>query len=274
MSGYGHSGPRRAWTSMNMNLQAYTGLMLTTGAEGDPPTSISNSWNDYIGGLHATIAILQALTDRAVSGKGRNVDLAQFEASVATLGPLVMASAVSGKPPRRWGNRSDSAAPQGVYPCAGEDEWCALSVETNEQWRGLAGVIGQPGLAEDPRFASAAGRMRHHDTIDELIGVWTRELPKEEVEGRLKQAGVPAERMRRAKEVVESSDAGHVYRPIPTDRPRVPLAATLPFTFSASAITDVEAPDQLGGHTRDVLSDWLGMSDAEIDELDAKGALV
>src|ERR1019366_6005607 len=52
LSGYGHTGPRSAWTSMNMNLQAFTGLMLTTGSEGDPPTSISNSWNDYIGGLH------------------------------------------------------------------------------------------------------------------------------------------------------------------------------------------------------------------------------
>ena len=61
MSGYGHDGPRRDWTSMNMNLQGYSGLMMVTGAEGDPPTAISNSWNDYIGGLHACFAILQAL---------------------------------------------------------------------------------------------------------------------------------------------------------------------------------------------------------------------
>ena len=46
MSGYGHDGPRRDWTSMNMNLQGYSGLMMVTGAEGDPPTAISNSWND------------------------------------------------------------------------------------------------------------------------------------------------------------------------------------------------------------------------------------
>lgn len=274
MSGYGHTGPRRTWTSMNMNLQAYTGLMLTTGAEGDPPTSISNSWNDYIGGLHAAIAALQALADRAETGRGRNIDLAQFEGSVATLGPLVMASAVTGLPPRRWGNRSSRAAPQGVYPCAGEDEWCALSVETAEQWRGLAGAIGHATLADDPRFASPAGRVRHHDEIDEAIAAWTRELPNTEVELRLQQAGVPAERMRRAKDVVDSSDSGHVYRPVPSDRPRPPLAATLPFTFSRSPVAPVEAPDQLGGHTREALHDWLGMPDAEIDELDRQGALV
>ena len=55
MSGYGHDGPRCDWTSMNMNLQGYSGLMMVTGAEGDPPTAISNSWNDYIGGLHASL---------------------------------------------------------------------------------------------------------------------------------------------------------------------------------------------------------------------------
>src|SRR4029453_18644830 len=81
MSGYGHNGPRRDWTSMNMNLQGYSGLMMVTGAEGDPPTAISNSWNDYIGGLHACFAILQAVYARANSGKGARIDLSQFECS-------------------------------------------------------------------------------------------------------------------------------------------------------------------------------------------------
>jgi crotonobetainyl-CoA:carnitine CoA-transferase CaiB-like acyl-CoA transferase len=274
MSGYGHTGPRHAWTSMNTNLQAYTGLMLTTGNEGDPPTLISNSWNDYIGGLHASIAVLQALVDRTESGHGRNIDLAQFEGSVSTLGPLVMASAVSGKAPSRRGNRSTSAAPQGVYPCAGQDEWCAISVETSEQWRGLARAIGQEALAADPRFATTSARLQHQDEIDAAIAAWTRELSPREVEDRLNQAGVPSERMRRAKDFVESPDTGQVYRPVPGDRPQPVLAATLPFRFSKSTIAEVEAPDRLGGHTREALVDWLGMSEAEIDELDGQGALV
>src|SRR5689334_18899005 len=70
MSGYGHDGPRRSWTSMNLNLQAYSGLMLATGREGEPPTTISNSWNDYIGGLHACFAVLDALAARVRTGQG------------------------------------------------------------------------------------------------------------------------------------------------------------------------------------------------------------
>jgi crotonobetainyl-CoA:carnitine CoA-transferase CaiB-like acyl-CoA transferase len=274
MSGYGHTGPRAEWTSMNMNLQAYTGLMLTTGADGDQPTAISNSWNDYIGGLHATIAILYALEERHESGRGRNIDLSQFECSVATLGPLLLAAAASGCPPKRTGNRSSRNAPQGVYPCAGQDEWCAISTVVDSDWYGLMEAMDRLDLEHDPRFATALGRMRNHDAVDEIITAWTRELSSEEVEARLKEYLVPAARMRRAEAVIKGPDSGHVYRPVPGSGDPPVLAATLPFAFSASAISPIGAPSQLGEHTHAALRDWLHLSDAEIDALERARALV
>jgi benzylsuccinate CoA-transferase BbsF subunit len=274
LSGYGHTGPRNAWTSMNLNLQAFTGLMMTTGSEGDPPTSISNSWNDYLGGLHGVIAILHALAERAQSGRGRNIDLSQFECSVATLGPLLMASAVSGTAPKRWGNRSSKHAPQGVYPCSGNDEWCALTVETDEQWRALARAIGAPELANDPGLADPAGRMRRHDELDAVIGAWTSRHSKVDAERVLQAAGVPAERMRRIPEVVNSSDSGRVYHPVPDERAKPVLACSVPFTFSRSTIGPVGVPCRLGEHNAEVLLDWLGIADDEIDALERNGALV
>jgi benzylsuccinate CoA-transferase BbsF subunit len=261
LSGYGHTGPRSTWTSMNMNLQANTGLMMTTGAEGDPPTAISNSWNDYIGGLHGIIAVLTALTERADTGRGRNIDLSQFECSVATVGALLMSSAVSGRPPKRWGNRSSSAAPHGAYLCAGNDEWCVIAVETDEQWRSLAKAIG---LANEERFATAVGRMRHHDEIDAAIAAWTRERPNTAAEQLLQAAGVPAERMRRVDDVVKSPDSGGAYRPVPGERPKPLVAPSVPFSFSVSSVEPLGAPCNLGEHNADVLRDWLGMDAAEI----------
>src|SRR5215468_10586861 len=79
MSGYGHNGPRKNWTSMNSNLQAYSGLMMVTETESQPPVAISNSWMDYVGGLHGCFSVLQALMERRKSGRGRYIDLAQFE---------------------------------------------------------------------------------------------------------------------------------------------------------------------------------------------------
>src|SRR4029450_892463 len=182
MSGYGHDGPRRDWTSMNMNLQGYSGLMMVTGAEGDPPTAISNSWNDYIGGLHACFAILQALDGRETSGKGTLIDLSQFECSVAMIGPLLTGSAVNRTAPLRQGNRSAILAPQGVYRCAGMDEWCAISVETDEQWKALTKAMGQADWGSDRRFAAVSGRILHHDEIDRKIEAWTQSFPNTEVE--------------------------------------------------------------------------------------------
>ncbi|HEY3118003.1 MAG TPA: CoA transferase, partial [Chloroflexota bacterium] len=273
MSGYGHSGPRRDWTSMNMNLQAYSGLMMTTGSEGDPPTSIANSWNDYIGGLHASFEILEALAERVETGRGKNIDLAQFESSMGTIGPLLLAGAVNHEPPARLGNRSTTNAPQGCYPCAGDDEWCTVSVQTDEQWRGLAQAIAKPSLANDPRFTSAVGRLRHHDEIDAEISAWTRLLPPLEAEHRLKAAGVPADRMRRAEAVVTQPDTGHVYAELETNLGRPTLVAVLPYSFSDSAMAKPEPVPELGAHNRSALQSWLKLSDAEIDTLEAEGAL-
>jgi len=271
LSGYGHTGPRSSWTSMNMNLQAYTGLMLTTGSEGDQPTCISNSWNDYIGGIHGVMAVLHALAERIDTGRGRMLDMSQFECSVSTLGPLLMASAISGKASKRMGNRSTNAAPQGVYRCAGDDEWIAISVQTDAQWKTLVKVIGKPALAQDARLASTVGRMRLHDELDAVIGAWTRDQTKEDVEAQLQQAGVPAERMRRAQDVINSSDAGKVYLPVPGSKA---LAATCPFSFGKTSLAAITPPSLLGEHTRAALRDWLCMNDAEIDALDKARALI
>jgi crotonobetainyl-CoA:carnitine CoA-transferase CaiB-like acyl-CoA transferase len=268
MSGYGHNGPRRDWTSMNMNLQGYSGLMMVSGAEGDPPTAISNSWNDYIGGLHACFAILQAIDQRSATGRGHLIDLSQFECSAAMIGSLLLSSAVNGTVPARNGNRSDRCAPQGVYPCAGTDSWCALSVETDEEWLALANLIGQAPCAADPRFATASGRLQHHDEIDEKISTWSRRHSSNEVEERLRAAGVTAERVRRIDEVVDSADSAAVF-PMMAER-RVGSMRTTALPFSLSFV-DLPAPfsaPSLGEHSSEVLRAWLNCTDGEITELE------
>jgi crotonobetainyl-CoA:carnitine CoA-transferase CaiB-like acyl-CoA transferase len=284
MSGYGHVGPRRSWTSMNLNLQAYSGLMMATGREGDPPTTISNSWNDYIGGLHACFAVLDALAARVRTGQGCHLDLSQFECGVATLGPLLLASAVNGQAPPRQGNRSPLAAPQGVYRCAdgasppaargaARDEWCAISVQDDAQWGALVHALGDPAWAHDARFSTLAGRQRHHDEIDARLSAWTRELEPREVERRLRAAGVPARRMRRIQEIVDAPDAASVFHPLEDPPGWQMLVTGLPFTFGRSALAPAKPAPHLGEHTRAVLAEWAGFTDAEITALEAQGVL-
>jgi benzylsuccinate CoA-transferase BbsF subunit len=273
MSGYGHDGPRRDWTSMNMNLQGYSGLMTVSGAEGDPPTAISNSWNDYVGGLHACFAILQAIDERRDSAKGRRIDLSQFECSASMIGSLLLSSAVTGKVPPRRGNRSDRFAPQGVYPCAGGDEWCALSVQIDEQWRALAKLIGQESWAADHRLETLAVRFESHDEIDRGIAAWTEQLSSQQVEFRLHAAGISAERVRRIDEVVDAPDGASVFVRVPERRAGSMLTTKLPFSLSFVDLPEPRSAPGLGEHSAEVLRAWLSCSDGEVHELEARGVL-
>ena len=259
MSAYGHTGPHRNWTGMNVTLQACSGLMLATGAPGDPPIGISNSWNDYIGGLHTAVAILGALSKRAETGRGCHLDMSQFECSVAMIGSLVLASAVNGALPARRGNRSTSAAPQGCYRCAGDDQWCAISVQSDDQWQALLSELGDkaPQLRA-PRFATLAGRIEHHDEIDAVLESWTRTHPRADVERRLALRGVPAAAMRRGNEIAEIEEWRQVLRPLAGWDTK---SVGLPFTFRGGARVDAVAAPRLGEHGREVMREWLNLDE-------------
>lgn len=274
MSGYGHTGPRSDWTSMNMNLQGYSGLMTVTGREGDPPTAISNSWNDYVGGLHACFAVQQALAERNTTNQGARLDLSQFECSASMIGPLLLASAASGTVPPRMGNRSHKVAPQGVYRCAGQDQWCAISVQNDEQWQALIHAIDDATWGSEPRFAAMHGRQQHHAEIDQHIETWTRTLPHKEVEARLKRNGVCAERVRRIDDLMNDSAGATVFRKMNEPRVGTMLTTGLPFNYSTGPLPEPRTAPSLGEHTEEVLRAWLKLSDHEIRALQEQGALV
>jgi crotonobetainyl-CoA:carnitine CoA-transferase CaiB-like acyl-CoA transferase len=263
MSGYGHTGPRRAWTSMNVNLQAHCGLMMATGAEGDPPIGISNSWNDYMAGLHAALAIIGALAERERTGRGRHLDVSQFEACVATLGSLVLASSVTGIAPERPGNRSEDAAPQGCYPCAGTDEWCALSVRSDDEWRSLATeLLADIPLLGDARFARLADRRAAHAEIDAALSAWSRQFAAAVIEARLKSVGLHAESVRRADSMIETAEWQSLLRPMEDPPGHEAKVVGLPFAFGLSAAVKPVAASRIGEDTEAVLRDWLGITSA------------
>src|SRR5262249_2775786 len=93
-----------------------------------------------------------------------------------------------------FGNRSQEApaAPHGVYRCAGEDRWCAITVFTEEEWQAFCHIVDNPVLTNDSRFSTLDNRLAHHDTLDRLVEEWTRRHSPEEVMTLLQQVGVPA----------------------------------------------------------------------------------
>lgn len=271
MSGYGHDGPRRGWRSMNANLQAYSGMMTATGIGDEPPVSVTNSWMDYIGALHGAFAIVDALGKRAKSGVGRYIDLAQFEAGVSTLGPTLLAGIADRRNPGRLGNRSPSAAPQGVYRCNGTDNWCVISVESDEQWPSFVAAIGSPEWAVGPRFVTLAGRQAGHDKLDMHIEGWTATRSAVDVERLLRAAGVTAQHMVRVDEILEEvgKDGPFHFE----QGPRGPVLHTgLPFSFVPREPKRFGGAPTQGEHNQSAVAEWLGLDRAAIANYEAKGA--
>lgn len=269
MSGYGSEGPRAKWTSMNSTLQAHSGSMMANDRDGNPPVSISNSWLDYMGGYHGCLSVLEGLAGRTADRGGRYVDLSQFECGVAMLGPNLIAGIANGAAPARMGNRSEHAVPQGCYRCAGEDQWCAISIENDDEWQALC-TVG--GFALEPRFASSLGRLRHADEIDAKITSWTKTLPAFEVAGMLQAANVSAEAMRTAKDVVSDAGNGSVLLKQKVLEQSV-LVSRQPFSFIPREDAPLGPPARLGEHTDEGLRDWLALTAPQIQQLQSAGAL-
>jgi benzylsuccinate CoA-transferase BbsF subunit len=192
LPGFGAEGPYRDYVSYGPNIMSVSGLTHLTGYPDGPPSGVTFGYGDYVGGINGVVAILAAVYYRDQTGLGQYVNLAQFEAAVAFLGPAVLETTATGREPNRQGNRHPDAAPHGVYPCAGEDRWCAIAVTSDDQWRIFAGVLGRPELAADARFATLAARKAHEAEIDALIADWTRPQAAEDVMTACQSAGVAA----------------------------------------------------------------------------------
>lgn len=190
-SGYGQTGPWANYGAIALSLEPTTGVSSLTGYQDGPPLR----WNwltDFPTAMMAVFAVLGALRHRRLTGEGQWIDLCMYEVGVSLIGPEVMQYTVNGRLPQRRGNRHPAFAPQGCYPCAGDDRWVAISVRSDDEWRTLCSAIAQPALADDPRFRSAPDRHAHHDDIDDILATWTREHAPDDVMHTLQAAGVPA----------------------------------------------------------------------------------
>jgi benzylsuccinate CoA-transferase BbsF subunit len=255
------------------NQAPLVGLDALTGYPDQEPAGIASiAPPDYFAGLHAFAAVLTGLEHRDRTGEGSFIDIAQFETTVSSLGPFLLDHALSDRTADRSGNRLEWLAPQGCYPCIGDDRWVAITVGDDDQWSALAGMIG--GAASDSRFGSLAERVARHDELDELIGAWTSIRTATEAAHQLQDAGVPAYEVHDIVGVLHDEQV--------RDRRWFQLVGSLRFpdgdVFSGHPIHLSETPGRwwqagpsMGQDTVEVLTKRAGLSVDEVDALLASG---
>jgi crotonobetainyl-CoA:carnitine CoA-transferase CaiB-like acyl-CoA transferase len=189
------------------------------------------------------------------------------------MGYALMEQAMNGRLPERIGNRSHWYAPQGCYPCSGDDAWLVITVRNDAEWEAFSNATGHPEWIQDPRFADVLARFRHHDALDEAISSWTREQDSTEAMHRLQEAGVIAAAVLSPKQVLFDSHLKERGYFDVIEQPGVgkkPIPKQLGAHFSAFSI-DCDAPaPKLGEHNREVLQDLLGLTDDEIAALEER----
>jgi crotonobetainyl-CoA:carnitine CoA-transferase CaiB-like acyl-CoA transferase len=276
MAAFGQTGPERERPGYGPVMEQLSGLAHLTGfGDGIPRMAIGFAYGDPVAATAAAAAACAALVQRRRTGRGQHIDLAQFEILIAMLGEAFAEWSLTGREPSQTGNGREGCAPHGAYPCAGDDEWVAIAVESDEQWRELRRALGDPEWARDPELATAARRWERRDELDARVAEWTRALPKREAFERCAAHGVPAAPVSRNDELFDDPQfrARAYYERVDHCfggawdvhgwewRPR-----------NAGRCTQRLAPD-FGGHNREILRELAGLSDAEIAELEALGVV-
>jgi benzylsuccinate CoA-transferase BbsF subunit len=274
----GGHGPDAKVVGYGQTVSALTGLYHLSGLPDQVPVGTGTNYPDHVAApMHATFAILAALRHRRRTGEGQHIDLSQAETMVGLLGPAMVDMTANQHNTMRQGNLAQDAAPQGVYRCAGDDRWLALSVLDDNQWRALCGVLGADELVDDTRFATMQARHENHGELD--VEITDRTLRRDAVElmTELQQRGVPAGNMQTYRDLLENDpQLRHRDHFVVLDHPEMGPSAynAPPFRLSGIEETVMRSPAPLlGQHTREVLAAVLHLSDAEIDAMTAEELL-
>ncbi len=268
ITGFGHSGPRAHQPGYDLMVQGMSGLMSVTGDPAGEPQKVGVALVDVMTGLHACIAVLAALNQRHVTGRGQLIDMALLDVAVSTLANIGLNQRVTGEAPRRMGNAHPSVVPYQVFETA--DGHMIVAVGNDSQFAHFTKALGLADLATDPRFTTNSGRVENRgDLIPQLAEAMRRKTSAQWVEV-LEAVNVPAGPINDIGEALADPQA--VARGLATMAGNRPAIAS-PLRLSDSLPDAGSEPPLLGQNTDEVLGAMLGHDAASIADLKARGVL-
>ena len=274
MSGYGQTGPYADRTAFGLIGEAMGGWRHIVGEPDRPPSRMGVSIGDSLAGSYGAMGALAALHARQTTGRGQVIDSALYEGVLQVMEALVPEYSVAGQMRERSGAYLPGIAPSNVYPCLDGDY--LIGANQDGLFRRLAEAMGRPELADDPRYATHSARGANQLELDGLISDWTRILTIEALEALMLQHAIPAGRVYRASEMLADPHFAAREAIIDVPHPRfenLKMQNVVPrLSETPSSIRSI-APQSVGEHNTEVLGGLLGMSDAEIDGLKARGVI-
>ena len=274
-SNLGQSGPHAHHPGFGSQLSSLAGFTHLIGYPEGSPQMLYGPYIDYIAVAYGAVAILAALDHRQRTGKGQHIDLAQYEAGLQYLGPILLDYKANGKVAIRDANRNPDAAPHGAYPCMGEDSWCVISVFSEAEWRSLCGAMGDPVWTKQARFATHKRRKEHEDELDRKLGEWTLRFTSREIVERLQGAGVRAAVVNEMSDLYSDPQLAHRGQWVALEHPEIGNMhyQRPPFILSKTPSGPTKPDPLLGEHNSTFYRDLLGLLEEEYKELVAEGVI-
>ena len=271
MPGFGTTGEYADYPAFGPSVEAMTGLSSMMGYEGGEPRTSSLAYPDPVAGLNAVAAIMTALHHRSQTGEGQFIDLALNEGPICQIGEHIAAYSRTGHQPPRTGNSHPVHAPYGVYPAAGDDNWVAICVQSDTEWRDLCGLMVRPELAYDPKFSEESARRSNRDDVDSIVSGWSRTLDGEHIASAAQSVGIAAGRVAKNWQMLDDVhlDARGFFVELEepdVGRKKYPGQAII---MDGLRKSDWIPTHRLGEHSEHIARDILGMSQRQIGQLES-----
>lgn len=275
MSAFGSNSMYRDCRAYGSTLEQGSGLPGVIGNHDGPPVMSHVAFGDAVGGLNGCAAVLVALIHAQNTGQGQFIDLAQIECMMPFAAPWITLHSMDGMPPKRYGNRHPQFVPHGCFRCAGEDNWLVVAVTDQDMWHRLALLIGRPDWAEDALLKSAEARRSIEEDVEKEIAVWTLARNPDQAMSELQAAKVAAGVAQLPIDLLKDRHLQSRAFLQESERPFIGLhpQPSMPVREGARPVAIHMAAPTLGQHNNEILSELLGLSDAEIAQLAREGII-
>jgi len=272
ISGFGQDGPYRDRPGFDQIAQGLCGLMSVTGFPEHGPLRAGAAVADVTAGLLAALGIMTALQERERTGEGQWVQSNLLQAGITLLDFQAARYTMAGEVPPQVGNDHPTSMPTSAYRTA--DGFINVAASGTAIWKRLCEAIGEPGLVDDPRFASAQGRSTHRKALAERINAALSQRTSVEWVDVLNAAGVPCGPIHSMDAVFADPQVKHLRMAREVNHPRLGLQEVIgqAINMSRTTVEEWTATPEQGEHTESILSEF-GYDAAAIDGFRKRGVV-
>jgi crotonobetainyl-CoA:carnitine CoA-transferase CaiB-like acyl-CoA transferase len=273
ISGFGQFGPLSPLPGYDAVIQAMSGMMMSTGFPDGAPTRTGNASTDYLTGTFGALGIAMGILQARTTGKGMHLDVAMLDCVLNTQDvPFLSAMNLDQNVPR-YGNRLPYVTPFDTFRT--KDGWLMIATANNNNFGGLAKVMGREDLMENPKFSDNMQRCMNEAELREIIAAWTKDIGTMELMGMLMKNGVPCAPIQHAGQMLKNPHAqarGLVQEVTQPNGFKVKVPGVAIKIDGQILPVEGNAPDP-GQHNAEVLGELLGMGEADLVSLKEKGII-